>query len=879
MIEFTQQDKDILANNTFSLKELEKTLNELRANSFDELYKLQKYSCKYKSFNLKFSDFKLHTKIDHDVSMYPRKYALYIDEDFISETKRLNYRQSTFFNKELSIFDISSNQIIFDFNFLVFIDGKLFDTLNILCKEDKTILILDINDGNNTTGVPKDFFDELMIKNADITVLFIPNCIYGVYNTNINVLQKYKDGLSLSRFNLSDNLDNETEYITFINHNNLLFGSVITDTTNSVDLLRFSDNTLNSFSNKLVHINIFGLKKLSDKITINGSERFFSLPIKDTPIPIENILIFKILNGVKFYAHNIKLRLYYPNIYEIMGNDNNEELEMLIFYDDDCSGKGLLKYKNELSMYYTFTNDILLKYKDYTIPDIIKNYKPFVYDDYSITNFEDYANYPDHFNYKIDKLKQWALKNSEALKVYLYNQIQKSSVYYIDVSKIDLNSKIRADNLSDITDINLHETFNEERYVFIFKNESKTNLQMRFFIDGRLYLPDKVYIDNGYEFFYIPSILVNSNSIIEIEKFFEYFFNRELTFSTIDIKYDIKLPEGETSVYKNDLFLVDKSNLSRYIDKSQYKISTIQNGTNIDLNDDTFYQLKDFGIQLLDQSLTGHSLELIVKKRAFVQKKAIHSAEDNLNPFTFNLDSINDKRHYRIFKNGQLVPTSYYNIDFDVHMSDVFFVGLDIVTNIGDELITDCTPNKYQEIHYTKDIPENGFIDLKGLIDEPIDLKWYDIYLNGLKLNKTNIDIISSTKFFIKNVNSTHNLYILKKNRDEEVFKLNYNAYDICDDLWSSLQEIRDAEFNIHPDIIDSLPDFLDVTIENLGSDLLRFYSNMMKYISINPDIQNVSDDWVKEFPSLFTTDKIFIVNPDQAPSAEFVMQINPDGV
>jgi hypothetical protein len=104
---------------------------------------------------------------------------------------------------------------------MVFVDGKLFDTINILCKEDKTYLIFDINDGKNTTGIPKDYFDQLMNANVDITVFFVPNCTYGIYNTNRNVLSKYVDNLALSRFDLANNLDTSDKYVTFINTNEL----------------------------------------------------------------------------------------------------------------------------------------------------------------------------------------------------------------------------------------------------------------------------------------------------------------------------------------------------------------------------------------------------------------------------------------------------------------------------------------------------------------------------------------------------------------------------------------------------------------------------------------------------------------------------------
>ena len=298
-------------NNTLDLESIEKTIVEIKQNSFHYLYKLQLDLAGYKRFNFKMSDLKLINNINKSRSYYPKKYVAFVNENFISDINKVLYRRSLFFNKELTIFDISNNPKIFTKTFMVFINGKLFDTINILCKEDTTYIIFDIYSNNNQTGIPYEYFNELMSIDADISVIFIANCEYGIYNTNINVLKKYSNQLSLDRFNIVNNLDTESNYITFINDNSLLFPSVITDTENSEGLLKFFNNTFNDFQSKIIHINIFGFRHLFDQIDLVGTEKYFQIPIQDMPIPIENIMIFKNIDGKKYFAHDIQLKLYY----------------------------------------------------------------------------------------------------------------------------------------------------------------------------------------------------------------------------------------------------------------------------------------------------------------------------------------------------------------------------------------------------------------------------------------------------------------------------------------------------------------------------------------------------------------------------------------
>lgn len=859
-------------NNTFDLKILEDTLNEIKETSFKYLYNLQLHMTAYKRFDLKMSDLVLSRKILHKVHKFPRKYVTYIKSSFIDPNKRLKFRESKFYNKELNLFQIAANPDIFTYTFLIFIDGKFLDSVDILCTDDTTTFIFDIAEGVNTAGIPKAYFDELMAKNASITIYFIPNCPYGVYETNINVLRKYKDNLALSRFDIKNNLDEDIKYITFINDNDLLFTSIITDTENSRDSLRFIDNTINNFNSKFVHLNIFGFRNLLDMINLSGNEEYFSIPIQDMPVPKENIMIFRNIDGKKVFAHDISIEMYYPNIYKIVGNTNNDDLTLFVLYFDDTKTVGL-KYENELSLYYKFTSNILDKYKNQSIPNIIKQFDPKVYN-YNIKDFEASDYYDDHFKYKIETLRSWIKDNNEVVRRYLNKQYKRPIGYYIDMSSIDLLSKLRENNFNEIKDSSRHESFNEPRYVFILRDELKQGLMhIRYFIDGYFYVPDKVYREKGYLYCYIPTSLIKENSLIEIEKFLDYKYTDSFRFTNMSERKHIKLYTENVHVNKNDIFFVD-TETKYYLNPDFFSIVINEDDMEFELIGDTFKEVKEFDIKINNDLMLNKNITMYIRKRAFCYEWVITSEEEKIDPAIFDLDSIKDKRHYRVFRNGRLIPLNLYNIDFLDKITDKFAVNILMEKYIGDNIVVECSPFKYKQVCEIEEIDENGFVDLSGLINKPFDLKWYDVFLNGIKLNKTNIFILSPTKILLKNVKTRKRFIILEKNRDSEIFPIS-DIISPNDMMWDNITELRDTIMSEQEPIVDEIDDIVTKDVSEFIEDLIHFYELFMKYMFINPDEEQITDEAISTFETIVTDDCV-LLNPDLSPNATRVLEVYP---
>ncbi len=147
---------------------------------------------------------------------------------------------------------------------------------------------------------------------------------------------------------------------------------------------------------------------------------------------------------------------------------------------------------------------------------------------------------------------------------YLVNLGLRNNYYYVDMSKIDLESKKRLDN-SD-TGLTL-QTFEEEMYMFVFRNDFRGMYdKLLLTLDGTRYETLKFFGTDKHDFVYIPcrlvksdSILpcrlVKSDSILEIEKLTEVL--KEYEFTAIDGVVEIDI--GEFAVRNktlfNDLFL------------------------------------------------------------------------------------------------------------------------------------------------------------------------------------------------------------------------------------------------------------------------------------------------------------------------------------
>ena len=186
--------------------------------------------------------------------------------------------------------------------------------------------------------------------------------------------------------------------------------------------------------------------------------------------------------------------------------------------------------------------------------------------------------------------------------------------------------------------------------------------------------------------------------------------------------------------------------------------------------------------------------------------------------------------------------------------------------DIGDLLYIDITPYRYTQIYHKKTLLRKGaLIDLKGVINKPFDVRYYDIYLNGRKLSYNNIFTITPWKIAIVNMKSNYNLDIYERERDWEYFGLDYSEttyYFSFDELVNSqivsdeefkkliidrINELKDPRLVIHPNTFDEEP--LDYSDDLLIYPIffIFYYDELVPKTYVNPDELQFNVNFIRE--------------------------------
>lgn len=108
--------------------------------------------------------------------------------------------------------------------------------------------------------------------------------------------------------------------------------------------------------------------------------------------------------------------------------------------------------------------------------------------------------------------------------------------------------------------------------------------------------------------------------------------------------------------------------------------------------------------------------------------------------------------------------------------TDVLYLN---IYNKYEHLQIHSTPYPMRSVYVQRRIPSNGYVDVKGRINKPLNKKYFEFWLNG-RLLSDEVTIISPTKFFIHGARSLRNLEIIEINRDtNEFFADNFIDYEI----------------------------------------------------------------------------------------------------
>lgn len=865
--------KDIKESSVFDIVKLNQAIEDYRRHSFSSQYLYQVGSTGLEKHNFKFSDFKKErVQVEGNSNIY--KFLVSINTEFIQVSQRSNFLRSKWRGKELDIFDISSDPMIFHRNIMVFVDGLLVDYATILPREYWVDIIIDQKNSTHPHGITPEIFKDLLERNVDVTVIFTPNCEYNVFEGRRSVLDKHKDNLSLQTMGIQNHLAKEGDFLAFVRTNEILYGAKMVNDPKNKDLIKFDP----AQSGDISFINIFGFRYLKQKFILEKGDRYVRFDKYKHPTPFENILIFNIMeDGTKQYAHEVKISYIFPNIIEITNNTNEHGVEVYLFHHDE--GDSTVPYHNDIEIYYDIMGFSELNFINDLIPQKIRNYKPFD-DTYTIEDFNNSINPIDPDVYKIIRMNDWVDSSGFVLAHLIRQYIEDTQGFYINTALTDMTDKIRMNNHMEIAP-EYHTEFDKPHYLIVLRiNEDERQSNARFFIDGEIYYTDKMWVNGYYEYYYVPVDIVPQNSLIEVERFKTSVTSKDIMYGSIS---HIKSINFKGMVFKvNDIFLVNLSN-DEYVPHEDYKISYRDStGQIIEADDDSFVSLDgEFIVSLVNNALVNVPLRVHLDRKSIITRRIVEN-QSLYNSFTVTGRFNPDERQIRVFKNRRLIPQNIYTIRMPDKYGGDMVISPGVVKQTGDEYLMDMTPNKYKVVYFEKTIPVNGVIKLQGKLDKPVGFEWYDFYINGRRLNKKTMKILSPTLIVINNVHSIKNFTIIERDMDPLYIMLAHDKVHVIDQIYNEDDNFKEEVDNINGDGIDDSE--TDIIIDLITPDIiqwLEFYYKVMPYIwDIDPDIPDqIGPENQVIYPLVYTTPEIVALDcdPVNGMSAVYVNIVDAD--
>lgn len=858
---------ELIGKDPFNIKLLNDTLWDIKESIYGNLYDAQRTLADITRFDFDMSNMAKRTKTEC---------TYHIDLQFITNRSRINYKQSKFYKKHLTPDEINSNPNIFDRNIYVFINGEMYTNFHVVPIENITAISFKIFEQCPYhppgvryihTGFTRFEMDELINSKALMTVLVVKSHNVSYLQSNLGTIRNYTvvpkyNGIPLVNFASFNGIGLTDNFMTWITTDDTkLYKYRFIGAVKNDNKLKLDEGVITALTNTFVDIrNIFFLNYLTTVSVVGNT--FFELPIKDMPIPVENFIIFRKTDTGIYFDHTTKITLHYPNMYEVE-TDHNDELLIYAYYSDDTKALGS-KYQNELALYYRFTTNILSKYKNGTIPDIIKTYKPITM---SYDHTDLHSSRLDHLNYKFNKLNSLIGQNGNYYSIYLHKLIGYVPTFTINVSEIDdLSSRYRVDNLSEIKEIGKMTKFDSPCYLFTFRHNRRDSINI--LIDSYYINDMHVFYDSKYCFVYIPVQYIKPDTIITVEKFVNYRYKQTITIADIYTYHKIDLPEDKY-IQLSDIYVTTKTDNgdSLYLSKNDYKLYVYLDGGYREVTSNDFYNYKKIYIKFINPMDSGKVVDINVTRVSFKQ------VVTGTNEIVINREINNDKRNILLYRNGRLVPFKLRKYMFNDISTGPHVIKASMIQNPTDEYTLVYNSNKYFMVYYQRKINDRGIVDLTGKINKPLDLKWYDIYLNGLKLNASNIEIIAPYIFIVKGIPTLTNLEIYQKNLDSLSWNNNYPTDDISSKIFDEI--IGDIESQ-YPEIEDTIPDlFKDIVVE-----IEEFFNEYLwSYIRlINPDTLQITQSMVDKYPTLcIESGNNLFLNPDSLYITEKNILMNPD--
>lgn len=177
--------------------------------------------------------------------------------------------------------------------------------------------------------------------------------------------------------------------------------------------------------------------------------------------------------------------------------------------------------------------------------------------------------------------------------------------------------------------------------------------------------------------------------------------------------------------------------------------------------------------------------EIIISKTprvyTFIDNKWIMSPKIHIDDYQIPADRIylmTEKGRYPLVNPSTGKPSLL--IEETSTGTDITFLNL---YKAYDKLEFHVVPYPMRSVYTQHRIPSNGYIDLNGKINKPLNKKYYEFWMNG-KLLDDEVTIITPTKLFLHGLTSLRNFEIVEVNRDSHEYfsdnflKVEFTKYD-----------------------------------------------------------------------------------------------------
>ena len=811
---------------------MSKTLNDLKNNDFNYLLDYQRTNTRIKRFDFNMGDIRnFDDKPELQKKLLNKKFYI-LNYSFIGESAREGLNYSDYMFKPLSSKLISEHRDIFDKNFIVFINGRISLYVDIFCLEEYTYVLFDITRPmlpyQGTTILPGAGYYDLMTQKANVTILFLPNTNRISGPTSISTIKKYNNEIAMNNRNFRHtNPDVESlkyKYLTFASTNNTN-GMVLYDVNNDKGKFVFDLTRYNMCAGRFL-LDSISIPSLVDEIILKPGTKCIKIPLRGMPIPTENIIPFyREKYGYRLFDHKLKIKLIYPNLYVLDGDLTKEVSLFILYYKPDNTAKYRLTNYAHTYMKYTDNIERLVTMKilpeeleKLQLPSIVYSTKDYIS-----------SGYKDDVEYRYTRLQEDIIDFSEYNKNF-YTIIDHDKPYSetINISHIDLDKRVRYDDKNE----GGNTEFGKPMYVFVLGNkylEYNHNMIRYMLIDGLFVEPDHRIHNDVFDYIYIDCNKIHKDAIIDIKYDISYVeYNHQYIFTYFyDYVYELPVDKHPPiRLYNLSYTLNDKqmdlSVLSMYMKNYDNTFKEITDITSNEIVDTVKFNIHDVLLET-DTIDIKMDKEFSIYRPDYNSEFNVVSYESNRWYGRFNNNS------YFVYINGRKCPMNkmYIKKVTGIGKSDTHsLINAKINRSIKDKMIVLKMPRIYNQVLYKEKIDNTGFIDLTGIINRPFSLNYYIVYMNGRRLYKNKIEILSSTKIRLHDIDTLKHLEILERDIATDLFDYDDMETSISNKLYKYVEDkiiydvIEDKEadaFDFNEDKDVEYADFYKYMIEAFG--------------------------------------------------------------